>query len=136
MKVDITGAHVAERSVKNLSNSFEVITPFERLTLQASDRSEMDQWIAALKKCAVSATVMYTIESHLVRPRAVALWWIPSIIGLYCHRDQPQGIANTIIGTSLATRSSVTATSVGSYVTPRIIAWPARVRSPNIKMAT
>ena len=58
MKVDITGAHVAERSVKNLSNSFEVITPFERLTLQAADRSEVDKWIAALKKCAVSAVII------------------------------------------------------------------------------
>uniref|UniRef100_A0A8C8SS31 Diacylglycerol kinase n=1 Tax=Pelusios castaneus TaxID=367368 RepID=A0A8C8SS31_9SAUR len=48
-EVDLSDASVAETSIKNINNSFTVITPFRKLILCAENRKEMEDWIGALK---------------------------------------------------------------------------------------
>ncbi|XP_049581925.1 diacylglycerol kinase delta [Syngnathus scovelli] len=48
-EVDLTDASVAESSIKNVNNSFTVITPCRRLILCADNRKEMEEWISALR---------------------------------------------------------------------------------------
>ncbi|NXW05322.1 DGKD kinase, partial [Fregetta grallaria] len=48
-EVDLSDASVAETSIKNINNSFTVITPFRKLILCAENRKEMEDWISALK---------------------------------------------------------------------------------------
>ncbi|CAB1347443.1 unnamed protein product, partial [Coregonus sp. 'balchen'] len=48
-EVDLTDASVAESSIKNVNNSFTIITPCRRLILCADNRKEMEDWMSALK---------------------------------------------------------------------------------------
>ncbi|XP_077988305.1 diacylglycerol kinase delta-like [Glandiceps talaboti] len=48
-EVDLSEFSVAERSTKNVNNSFTVITPFRTLVLFCEHRKEMEEWISALK---------------------------------------------------------------------------------------
>ncbi|XP_029463328.1 diacylglycerol kinase eta-like isoform X2 [Rhinatrema bivittatum] len=48
-EVDLSDASVAETSIKNINNSFTVITPFRKLILCAESRKEMEDWISAVK---------------------------------------------------------------------------------------
>uniref|UniRef100_H3B529 Diacylglycerol kinase n=1 Tax=Latimeria chalumnae TaxID=7897 RepID=H3B529_LATCH len=48
-EVDLSSASVAETSIKNVNNSFTVITPFRKLILCAENRKEMEEWMTALK---------------------------------------------------------------------------------------
>nr|XP_018668628.1 diacylglycerol kinase delta isoform X2 [Ciona intestinalis] len=48
-ELDLTDSSVAERSTKNVNCSFSIIGSFPTMILCAASRSEMDEWISALK---------------------------------------------------------------------------------------
>nr|XP_006816467.1 PREDICTED: diacylglycerol kinase delta-like [Saccoglossus kowalevskii] len=48
-EVDLAEFSVAENSIKNINNSFTVITPFRTFVLSAEQRKDMEEWISALK---------------------------------------------------------------------------------------
>ncbi|XP_043913418.1 diacylglycerol kinase eta-like isoform X2 [Protopterus annectens] len=64
-EVDLSDASVAETSIKNINNSFTVITPFRRLILCAESRKEMEDWITSLKSAQKSENyeaIQYNME--------------------------------------------------------------------------
>ncbi|XP_032237664.2 diacylglycerol kinase eta isoform X2 [Nematostella vectensis] len=48
-EIDLQDVSVAECSIRNVNNSFTVITPFRSLVLCADSRQEMEEWLGCLK---------------------------------------------------------------------------------------
>ncbi|KAK6644849.1 hypothetical protein RUM43_001122 [Polyplax serrata] len=48
-ELEISNISFGQIGTKNTNNSFQIVTPFRRLVLAAESKTEMDEWIAALK---------------------------------------------------------------------------------------
>eukprot|EP00911_Craspedida_sp_UC1_P000971 UC1_evm2s726 len=62
-ELDVRHCSVAERSDKNLSNGFEVITQVKKLVLQAESRQEMEAWIGAFKGAATAEPLSQRLDN-------------------------------------------------------------------------
>eukprot|EP00051_Salpingoeca_urceolata_P018864 m.268602 g.268602 ORF g.268602 m.268602 type:complete len:1147 (+) comp19295_c0_seq3:772-4212(+) len=64
--IDVSGASIAERSEANVDNSFEIICPLQKVTLQADTRGIMEDWIHHLKVAArTSGGAASTLGEHI-----------------------------------------------------------------------
>eukprot|EP00052_Salpingoeca_macrocollata_P015685 m.125202 g.125202 ORF g.125202 m.125202 type:complete len:1071 (-) comp19772_c0_seq1:251-3463(-) len=58
VRITLCDSGVAEKSGKNMSNTFELITAEKTLILQAEDRPSMQAWMAAFKKASNSKNIL------------------------------------------------------------------------------